>query len=586
MARTHALARQAAGGRTRAAPPPVPAPRRVTSTDQVRDVLHGPFQVTEKPDAQWLRGWLVPGEQPVGEVLEVVNRTPEPQFVPVPFGEGARRLLVFDRDRAPLGFVRLARDEGGRGLVYARPGEPVFVMGVGGREDPKTARPFMVRENAGRISLRIGQLTADQAYTVKLWFKPLGGPEVPVADVPLLTPVGGFVTFPTRFREPGTYRFAVEGTAGERLAAKGVYSHGARREELLSVDAAARRYAPVFSLTREEESVPVLQETMLAGLDPDEPVIIKRWNGQEVAGKAGEIFSGVLPYEPGGTIRLDQEKTGLRKNVPSRDEAALSYAVVPDPDDPDLVHVSYDFTYRFDPKAGTHAKPAFASHPFDAEGIIVTMRRSAGEWRPTVVIYRHHLENQTMGMYGVTRHEPYPDQFGTAYTRPVQSIIHTWEHGAVKLPYDKTIRTPDGRPAVFVSKAHAPYPYPGTPGVGGYRVLGRWVPTGWLSFRMFRTLAPFEHAGGGRLFAPAGVSLPGALPYALRKREPAETTEGTASALSGKRGKLPAGTFSLSKTPEEIVTMYVREAEPMATSVVPPEVIDLGYRILGARPAP
>jgi hypothetical protein len=534
------------------------------------------FRVTERPDAQWLRGWLVEGEQPIGEALEVVNLSQTEQLVPVPLGK-AHKLLVFDRDRTPLGYFPIARDESGRALVHAKPNEPVFVFGVLCEESQKNARPFMVRENAGRLSLRIGQLTEGQSYTVKLWFRPLGKPETLVTDIPLQTPIGGFVSFPTGSREPGTYRFEVQGADGKELTSKGVYSHGSRREDMKTVEAAARRYAPVFSQTPEEEQVPVSPEHMLGGVKPNEPITFEGPNKQKVTLPAEKLLD-LLRFEPSGTIEPDFENTGLRRNGVWKKDAALSYRIVPDPGDRDMVHISYEFFYRFDPKSGTRHSPGFASHPFDAEGIIITMKRSGGEWKPTMVTYRHHVEKQQLGMYGVEQEELHTDEKGGASLRSTQKIVHTWEHGAVKVPYNKTIQTPDGRPAVFLSKAHAPYPYPGRKGLGGYRVMvHRLAPGIDIPARFF---SPFEHAGGGRVFAPPEAHLPGALPYALKNREAAETTEGIASALSGKRGNLPVGSFSLAKTPEEIVSMYVQKAEPMATSRVAPEILQEGYRIL------
>jgi hypothetical protein len=533
------------------------------------------FRVTERPDAQWLRGWLVEGEQPIGEALEVVNLSQTEQLVPVPLGK-ADKLLVFDRDRAPLGYFPIARDEIGRALVHAKPNEPVFVFGVLGNERPESARPFMVRENAGRLSLRIGQLTEDQGYTVKLWFRPLGKPETLVTDIPLQTSAGGFLSFPTGSREPGTYRFEVQGADGKEIASKGVYSHGSRREDMKTVEAAARRYAPVFSQTPEEEQVPVSPEHMLGGVKPNESITFEQ--GEKKVSLPAEKLLDLLRFESSGTINPDFENTGLRRNGVWKKDAALSYRIVPDPDDRDMVHISYEFFYRFDPKSGTRHSPAFASHPFDAEGIIITMKRSGGEWKPTMVTYRHHVENQQLGMYGIEQEELHTDEKGGASLRSAQKIVHTWEHGAVKVPYDKTIQTPDGRPAVFLSKAHAPYPYPGRKGLGGYRVMvHRLAPGIDIPAKFF---SPFEHAGGGRVYAPPEAHLPGALPYALKNREAAETTEGIASALSGKRGNLPVGSFSLAKTPEEIVSMYVRQAEPMATSRVAPEILQEGHRIL------
>lgn len=598
MARTHAPAHQRASRRRQAPPAPAGARSHPVAVAQVREVLHhprlqpklvvgapddaqpAPFAITERPDAGWLRGWLVEGEVPVSEVLEVVNRSPE-GLVPVPLAPAAEKLLLFDHDRAPLGFVRLVRDESGRALVPARPGEPVLVLGVAGKESPETARPFMVRENAGRISLRIGQLTPWQRHDVKLSFKPLGKPAVPVTDVSFLDTTGGFLSFPSRFREPGTYRFEVQDPEGKRLKSKGVYSHGARREEMAGVEAAARRYAPVLSQAPEDAQVPVAPEDQLGGLNPSEPVFFEPGDGTRVKYTAEQLIQA-LRFEGGGTVLPSGANTGLRWNLPRVEAAALTYVIVPDADDRDLVHVSYELFYRYDTKSGTRRNPGIAAHPFDAEGIIVTMKRSGGEWKPVVVIYRHHLEMQTMGMYGLAHERQTTDEAGRPITLSVQDIVHTWEHGAVKVPYEQTVRTPDGRPAVFLSRAHAPYPYPGRKGEGGYRVMAHLgIP--------IRPATPFEHAGGGLLLAPPEAGIPGAVHYALRPREAAETTEGIAAALSGKRGKVPGTSFSLAKTPEEIA-VYVREAEPMATSRVPPEVRDAGQRIIKAgvmtEPAP
>ncbi len=511
----------------------------------------------------WLRGWLSPGEEPVGDVVEIVNRSSEAELIPFPLPSSADKILVFDQQRNPLGFFPVVRDERGRALMVAKPRQPLRVLGVRGSERQEGARPFMVRENEDRVSARIGRLTADGTITADIAFTPLGGSEVPLATTHVVTGAGGFLSFPTERRGPGTYRVVLRDETGALLTSKNIYSHGTRRRELTGVDAAAKRFAPLISLAPGEEQLPVTLGGMIEGLSPEEKVTFRRWNKKKLKASARELMRDVLPYEPEGVIGLDDDNTGMRWSLPNRKQAGVSYAVIPDPNDPTVAHVSYELFYRFDAKSGTRVSPGLAAHAFDAEGIIVTMRREGSAWRPTEVIYRHHVQKQTMGMYGPRKSDSPADPDRS------QGIVQTWEHGALRIPYESVIQSRDGRPVVFVAYgSHASYPYFGAKGMGGYRVL-------WHGGLYVRGVTPYEPAGGQEALSPVGPDA-----YQLQKREVEETTEGIGASLSGKEGSLPVGTFSLIKTPEEILR-YVREASRFDTSQTPPEVIAESRRIAG-----
>jgi hypothetical protein len=500
--------------------------------------------------------FLLPGESALGPAVRVENNSSE-EFVPVAAPAGTTHWLVFNAACEPLGIFPIATGERGPEM-YVKNGEPLFVAPMRGRArtDLSDVRPFSVFANDKTVSLRLGGADSDGApFRCRISWKPWGDKNFTPfpRDVEVEPSAGGFVSFPANWRAPGEYRFeifAADDLAHQKpLALKELSSYGRLQDRLPEFRAAARRYAPVLSLPAGEMQAPVSLAGVRRGLSPDEQVRFTTPSGRVITTRGADVDR--LGYWGAGTIDVDFKKTGLRANPAPASAAELSYTLVPDPSDENLLHVSYNCNYRFDAKEGTRANPGKTAHAFDGEGVIVTLERRDGQWQPRSVTYRHHIPKQTM-----------------ALVDPNGKQVESWSHGAVTVPWAAVVKTAHGNPVVAVSSAHASYPVLAD-GRGGFQVVAH-------DGINIRALTSVEAAGGGPTLAPPGSAADHGSNYRLSEARLGAPTTRVAGGLEDKSatlrlfGTLPVGEFTLQKPPTEILEL-LRGAKTLDAHAIPAE---------------